>query len=100
MPLYQQQEGVPTFFILPATSCIRCSLPTYQPEDSGLVPAGFLMLDLWNGASSSTRTQSSSLFLPHILPLWWSLVWAERWSFLLGCSFPLSAYFQAPFRPW
>lgn len=51
---------MPTFSSCPRHPASDVSLPTYQPEDTGLAPPGFLMLDLsGDGASSSTRTQSS-----------------------------------------
>lgn len=61
MPLYQQQEERCLLFHLAHNILHQMFLcPPIQPEDSGLVPLGFLMLDLsGDGASSSTRTQSS-----------------------------------------
>lgn len=57
---------MPTFSSCPRHPASDVSLPTCQPEDSGLAPPGFLMLDLsGDRASSSTHKAAESLISFH-----------------------------------
>ena len=99
------RKGVPTFSSCPRHPASDVSLPTYQPEDSGLVPLGFLMLDLsGDGASSSTRTQSSES-LPSTYPstvavsrLGWKMIFSSGLFFSSLSLFPGTV--QALVRFW
>lgn len=96
------RKGCLLFSSCPQHPASDVSLPTYQPEDSGLVPLGFLMRgSLWRWGlifNTHPKQRVSSFHISFHCGGPWSGL-KDGLSFL-GCSFPLSAYFQAPFRPW